>query len=165
MKKLTQIIKENKDFLIIRDWVIDDYNSNIGYNPRVNINQLLKILEDYKDNGIIYRVINIPKNINDVYQYIKQNLENRYASFSNTLSGANYYRDIIQNEHEKTVIISQNSEFYDLDSWYQDNIDELDKLENTGSIKWSWIGNLVEIENTYEVIAKQSNNFKIVKIY
>ena len=68
MIKLVDLLKENSDIPgleVVRDWVIDDYNTGFGYNPDININQLLQVLQPYKKQGRIYRVISIPKNIED----------------------------------------------------------------------------------------------------
>jgi hypothetical protein len=170
MIKLIDLLNENNNIPgleVVRDWVVDDYNSSIGYNPDVNISALLKILEPYKKTGKIYRVLSIPKNIENIKEYILKNKTDRYASFSSYLSGVKYYLPYTTGHpDERSVIISQRSEYYGLEDWYRDNFNELDNLYETNPDEYWWIDlNLPEIENTGEVIAKLSDNIEIEKIY
>ena len=167
MIKLIDILKENSDIPgleVIRDWVVDDYNANIGYNPDVNINQLLQVLQPYKKQGKIYRVISVPKDVSDIKDYILKNKTNRYTSFSDHKSGIEYFLPYTEgNPSEKPVIISQQSEYYSLSDWYNDNFDKLEELYENNPDEYWWIDtNLPEVSNTGEAIAKLSNNFEII---
>ncbi len=167
MIRLIDIIKEYKGIFgleAIRDWVVDDYNANIGYNPDVNINQLLQALQPYKKQGRIYRVISVPKDTPNVKDYILKNKTDRYASFSDHKSGVQYFLPYTNtgNPSEKPVIISQQSEYYSLSDWYKDNFDKLEDLYQRDPNEYWWIDtNLPEVSNTGEAIARLSNEFEI----
>ena len=166
MIKLIDLLKENfniPDLEVIRDWVVDDYNTGFGYNPDVNMNQLLQVLQPYKKQGKIYRVISIPKDEIDIKNYILKNKTNRYTSFSDHLSGVKYFLPYTEGDpSKKSIIISQQSEYYSLSDWYKDNFDKLDSLYENDPDNYWWIDtNLPEVSNTGEAIAKLSDNFEI----
>lgn len=167
MIKLIDLLKENNDIPgleAIRDWVVDDYNSQFGYNPDININQLLQILQPYKKQGKIYRVMSVPKEVEDVKRYIQSKSTDRYASFADFKGGIKYFLPYItQDPTEKPVIISQISDYYSLSDWYVANFDKLDTLYENDPEKYWWIDtNLPEVNNTGEAIAKLSDSFEIV---
>ena len=167
MIKLVDLLKENNDIPgleAIRDWVVDDYNASVGYNPDTNMNQLLQVLQPYKKQGTIYRVISVPKDETNVKDYILKNKTDRYTSFSDHLNGVKYFLPYVEGDPtKKSVIISQKSEYYSLSDWYKDNFDKLDSLYENDPDEYWWIDtNLPEVSNTGEAIAKLSDSFEIV---
>ena len=167
MIKLVDLLKENNDIPgleAIRDWVVDDYNTSVGYNPDTNTNQLLQVLQPYKKQGTIYRVISVPKDETNVKDYILKNKTDRYTSFSDHSSGVKYFLPYTEGDPtKKSVIISQKSEYYSLSDWYKDNFNKLDLLYETDPDEYWWIDtNLPEVSNTGEAIAKLSDSFEIV---
>lgn len=169
MIKLIDLLNEDNNIPgleAVRDWVVDDYNTGFGYNPDTNINQLLQVLQPYKKQGKIYRVIAIPKDIIDAENYIKSKISDRYASFADFKGGIKYFLPYItQDPNEKPIVISQISEYYSLVDWYAANFNKLEALYEEDPDEYDWIdNNLPEIENTGEVIAKLNSNFKIEEI-
>jgi hypothetical protein len=167
MIKLVDLLKENSDIPgleVVRDWVIDDYNTGFGYNPDININQLLQVLQPYKKQGRIYRVISIPKNIEDAKTYIQNKITDRYTSFSDFKGGVKYFLPYVtQDPNEKSIIISQTSDYYSLSDWYNQNYDKLDSLYQEDPDKYWWIDtNLPEVSNTGEAIAKMNDDFEVI---
>ena len=158
-------LSASQELNIIRDWVVDDYNVGLGYNPNTNINKLLEILKPYKKQGKIYRVISVPKDIEDVKGYIQNKISDRYASFSDFKGGIKYFLPYVtQDQNEKPVIISQVSEYYSLSDWYQNNFDKLESLYEENPDEYWWINtNLPEVSNTGECIAKTKENFEIIQ--
>lgn len=168
MIKLIDILKESLDISsleTVRDWVVDDYNSGFGYNQEVDINELIKILQPYKKQGKIYRIISVPKEINDVKDYIQKKNKDRYASFSDFKEGVKYFLPYAESDPtKKAIIVSQISEYYSLSDWYRENFNKLENLYESDPDKYWWIDtNLPEVSNTGEAIAKLKENFEIVK--
>ncbi len=169
MIKLTDLLNENNDIPgleVVRDWVVDDYNTGFGYNPDVNVNQLLQVLQPYKKQGKIYRAIAVPKDLTDIKSYIQSKTTDRYYSFADFKGGIKYFLPFItQDPNEKPVIISQISEYYSLSDWYVANLDKLEALYEEDPDEYWWIDDaLPEVNNTGEVLAKLSNDFKIENI-
>lgn len=162
MIKLINILNENNDIPgleAIRDWVVDDYNADFGYNPKADTETLIKTLEPYKKFGRILRVVSVPKDLkdlDDVEEYINNKTTPRLASFTNSKSGIKYFLPYVtQSPDERPVILTQVCEYWSLAEWYRDNYNKLESLYETDPDKYWWIDtNLPEVENTDEVIAK-----------
>lgn len=168
MISLIQILKESiseQELKAVRDWVVDDYNPEFGYNPNTDIESLINVLKPYIYKGKIYRLVSIPKDVTDIKDYIWKKGKDRYSSFADDLSGIKYFLPFIEDEDEKAIIISQVSYYYSISQWYNSNINDLEELYNTDPEKYWWIDqSLPEVENTGEAIAKLDPDFEIYKV-
>lgn len=168
MIKLIDLLSENSNIPgleAVRDWVVSDYNTGFGYNPDVNINELIQTLQPYKKQGKIYRVISVPKEISDIKEYIQKKNKDRYTSFSDFKGGIEYFLPYTQTDPtERSVVISQISEYYSLSDWYKVNFNKLEAMYENNPDEYWWIDtNLPEVSNTGEAIAKLNDNFEIIQ--
>tara|TARA_R110000782_G_C14533730_1_gene382787 strand:+ start:65 stop:547 length:483 start_codon:yes stop_codon:yes gene_type:complete len=159
MIKLSDLLKENFDLIDkLESWLdTGDFSSNEEISDNV-----ANYLEEngYDGNGTIYRVLFLSNDefpIGDskfLKDFILRSDNKKYKSFCKNYSGVKYIIDNYSEFEDHTIIFKQNSNYFDLLEWFEDNIDKID-LEN------DIFG---EIENTQEVVAKVNSSLQIVKI-
>ena len=172
MIKLIDLLKEN----INLDQYVEDWLGKGGVHDDSSINRVfvlrLKQL-GYEDFGTICRVLFIKNThkVPDLKEYIWENYNGKYISFSKTLDGAyNFMEQLVSNDllkkGETFVVIKQKSNYCDLSKWVKDKVK--DKEKEYGN-KWQfyaekgyWVGGLYnETQKTQEVLATLNNNFEI----
>lgn len=158
MIKLIDLIKENTISNKIMSWIdTGDFSSNEAISDEL-ANYLDE--EGYRDKGVIYRVFFFSKDelmsFNPIYMkdVILTRDNGKFKSFCKNYSGVEYILKHYAEHEDRTVVIKQTSDFYDLHQFIEDRYDELEFNEDI-------VG---EVENTQEVIAKISPSLKIVKL-
>jgi hypothetical protein len=158
MIKLINLLKENNISDKIMSWIdTGDFSSNSEVSDDL-VNYLNK--EGYKRKGLIYRVLfftedELPSLDPAILkEFIIKNDNNKFKSFCKDYSGVKYILDHYAEYEDHTIIIKQNSEYYDFLQFIEDNYDELEFDDEI-------VG---EVESTQEVIAKISPTLEIMKI-
>ena len=158
MIKLIDLLKENTISDKLMSWIdTGDFSSNEEVSQDL-VNLLNE--EGYKDKGLIYRVLFFtrdelpsldPANIKE---FILKNDGGQFKSFCKDYSGVKYILDNYAEYEDHTIVIKQNSEYYDLLQFIEDKYDELEFDDEI-------VG---EVENTQEVISKLSQSLEIMKV-
>ena len=158
MIKLINLLKENNISDKIMSWIdTGDFSSNSEVSDDL-VNYLNK--EGYKRKGLIYRVLfftedELPSlDLAILKEFIIKSDNNKFKSFCKDYSGVKYILDHYAEYEDHTIIIKQNSEYYDFLQFIEDNYDELELDDEI-------VG---EVESTQEVIAKISPTLEIMKI-
>ena len=158
MIKLINLLKENNISDKIMSWIdTGDFSSNSEVSDDL-VSYLNK--EGYKRKGLIYRVLffteeELPSlDPISLKEFIIKNDNNKFKSFCKDYSGVKYILDHYAEYEDHTIIIKQNSEYYDFLQFIEDNYDELEFDDEI-------VG---EVESTQEVIAKISPTLEIMKI-
>lgn len=151
----------------VEDWL----EKGMDYDkPSINRTFVLKLKQlGYKDFGTIYRVLFIKNahKILDLKEYIWEQYNGKYISFSKTLDGAhNFMNQLYDNnaleKGETFVLIKQKSNYYDLSKWVQDKIKESGGPWEFANNKDYWTSVLYrETQKTQEVLAVLDNNFEV----
>ena len=158
MIKLINLLKENNISDKIMSWIdTGDFSSNSEVSDDL-VNYLNK--EGYKRKGLIYRVLfftedELPSlDLAILKEFIIKSDNNKFKSFCKDYSGVKYILDHYAEYEDHTIIIKQNSEYYDFLQFIEGNYDELELDDEI-------VG---EVESTQEVIAKISPTLEIMKI-
>ena len=168
MIKLTDLLNEN----INLDQYVEDWLGKGGVHDDSSINRVfvLKLKQlGYEDFGTIYRVLFIKNahKVPDLKEYIWENYNGKYISFSKTLDGAHSFMDqLVSNDllkkGETFVVIKQKSNYCDLSKWVKDKEKEYGNKWQFYAEKGYWVGGLYnETQKTQEVLATLNNNFEI----
>jgi hypothetical protein len=158
MIKLIDLLEENTISDKLMNWIdTGDFSSNEAVSSEL-VNYLDK--EGYKGKGKIYRVLFFTKDelpsldSSNLKEFILKNDGGQFKSFCKNYSGVKYILDNYAEYEDHTIVIKQNSEYYDLLQFIEDKYDELEFDDEI-------VG---EVENTQEVIAKLSQSLEIMKV-
>jgi hypothetical protein len=158
MIKLIDLLKENNISDKIMSWIdTGDFSSNEAISDEL-ANYLDE--EGYKDKGVIYRVFFFSKDelmsFNSMYMkdFILKRDNGKFKSFCKDYSGVEYILKHYAEHEDRTVVIKQTSDYYDLLQLIEDKYNELEFDDEI-------VG---EVENTQEVIAKISTSLEVVKL-
>ncbi len=163
--KLLNILTESENLLnYVWRWLNTGQRGVATKIPHSFLLMLAK--QGYKKQGTIYRSITIDKenfriNVPSGYwrKYIWENYKGTYSSFTKTLDGAVWFAKAMTQTGDKLhIIIKQNSDYLDIDQYFQDNKEYYEPNYDYNMIAG-------EIDITKECVATLDPNFQIEKIF
>jgi hypothetical protein len=158
MIKLLNILREAID---LESYLLNWMNSGaLSVNKDIPHSFVLELgKQGYKKYGTIYRCIFLKRkeiagmDNNNLKNFIWKKYKGNYTSFSSEKDGAEWFATAMSRDIKIPIIIKQESEYYDVYQWYEDNKHRLGK-----QIEFE------EIEDTHECISTLNRNFKIIKL-
>lgn len=170
MIKLLSLLKEEIDIeMYLLKWLASGGRKVNKNMPHAFVLELGK--QGYRKYGTIYRCFFLKKkeikgmDYSDLKDLIWKRYKGGYISFSSTQGGAEWFAGAMsRNDFEVPIIIKQESEYYDIYQWFEDNKYKMDlskELKVTG--KYYGLDSAIEeVEATHECISTLNKDFKII---